>query len=68
VSVIGVGTWQFGGEWGVNFSQEQVDGILDATAGSGINLIDTSECYGPEHLSEKLVAIICHAATARAGL
>ena len=55
VSVIGVGTWQFGGEWGVNFSQEQVDGILDATAGSGINLIDTSECYGPEHLSEKLV-------------
>jgi myo-inositol catabolism protein IolS len=55
VSVIGVGTWQFGGEWGVNFSQEQVDAILDAAAGSGINLIDTAECYGPEHLSEKLV-------------
>ena len=55
MSVIGVGTWQFGGEWGVNFSQEQVDAILDAAAGSGINLIDTAECYGPEHLSEKLV-------------
>jgi aryl-alcohol dehydrogenase-like predicted oxidoreductase len=23
VSVIGIGTWQFGGEWGVNFSQTQ---------------------------------------------
>jgi len=55
VSVIGIGTWQFGGEWGVNFSQEQVDAILDAAAECGINLIDTAECYGPDHLSEKLV-------------
>ena len=29
-SVIGIGTWQFGGEWGVNFSQPEVDAILDA--------------------------------------
>jgi aryl-alcohol dehydrogenase-like predicted oxidoreductase len=55
VSVIGIGTWQFGGEWGVNFSQAQVDAILDTAAECGINLIDTAECYGPEHLSEKLV-------------
>jgi len=55
VSVIGLGTWQFGGEWGVNFSQEQVDAILDAAADCGINLIDTAECYGPDHFSEKLV-------------
>jgi aryl-alcohol dehydrogenase-like predicted oxidoreductase len=54
-SVIGVGTWQFGGEWGVNFTQEQVDAILDAAADGGINFIDTAECYGPDHLSEKLV-------------
>ena len=54
-SVIGVGTWQFGGEWGVNFSQAQVDAILDAAAASGINFIDTAECYGPNQLSEKLV-------------
>jgi aryl-alcohol dehydrogenase-like predicted oxidoreductase len=46
VSVIGVGTWQFGGEWGVDFSQSQVDAILDAAADCGINLIDTAECYG----------------------
>ena len=54
-SVIGLGTWQFGGEWGVNFTQDQVDAILDAAAACGINLIDTAECYGPNHLSEQLV-------------
>jgi aryl-alcohol dehydrogenase-like predicted oxidoreductase len=55
VSVIGTGTWQFGGEWGVNFAQPQVDAILDTAADCGINLIDTAECYGPGHLSEKFV-------------
>jgi len=54
-SVIGVGTWQFGGEWGVNFSQAEVDAILDTAAAAGINFIDTAECYGPDHLSEKLI-------------
>ena len=55
VSVVGVGTWQFGGEWGVNFTQPRVDAILDAAADCGINLIDTAECYGPDHLSERFV-------------
>jgi aryl-alcohol dehydrogenase-like predicted oxidoreductase len=54
-SVIGLGTWQFGGEWGVNFSQPEVDAILDAAAACGINFIDTAECYGPDHLSERLI-------------
>jgi len=55
VSVVGAGTWQFGGEWGVDFNQARVDAILDAAADRGINLIDTAECYGPDHLSEKFV-------------
>ena len=54
VSVIGVGTWQFGGEWGRSFSQGEVDAILDQAAELGINLIDTAECYG-DHLSERLI-------------
>jgi aryl-alcohol dehydrogenase-like predicted oxidoreductase len=54
-SIIGLGTWQFGGEWGVKFSQAAVDTILDAAADCGINLIDTAECYGPGHLSERLI-------------
>jgi aryl-alcohol dehydrogenase-like predicted oxidoreductase len=55
VSVIGVGAWQFGGEWGRDFTQAEVDAVLDAAADCGINLVDTAECYGPEHLSERFI-------------
>jgi aryl-alcohol dehydrogenase-like predicted oxidoreductase len=55
VSAIGVGAWQFGGEWGHDFTQPEVDAILDAASAAGINLIDTAECYGPDHLSERLI-------------
>ena len=54
VSVIGVGTWQFGGEWGKMFEQAEVDAILARAAELGVNLIDTAECYG-DHLAEELV-------------
>ena len=53
-SVVALGTWQFGGEWGKDFTQQEVDAIADAARESGINLIDTAECYG-DHLSERLV-------------
>lgn len=53
-SVIGLGTWQLGGEWGIDYTQAQVDAILDAAADCGINLVDTAECYG-DHLSERLI-------------
>ncbi len=46
VSVIGLGTHQFSGEWAKQFSTEEVDDILGAAAHAGINLIDTAECYG----------------------
>lgn len=54
VSVVGLGTWQFGGEWAHDFSQGEADAILDAAAECGVNLIDTAECYG-DHLSERLI-------------
>ncbi|MDN4068937.1 aldo/keto reductase [Paenibacillus vini] len=54
VSVIGIGTWQFGGEWGLQFTQDEVDAILDKGQELGINLIDTAECYG-DHLSESFI-------------
>ncbi len=54
VSVVGLGTWQFGGEWGKDFSQTEVDAIFDAARETGINLVDTAECYG-DHLSERFV-------------
>jgi aryl-alcohol dehydrogenase-like predicted oxidoreductase len=54
VSVVGVGTWQFGGEWGRSYEQNDVDAILGRAKELGINLIDTAECYG-DHLSESLI-------------
>ena len=54
VSVVGVGTWQLGGEWGKAFEQAEVDAILGKASDLGVNLIDTAECYG-DHLSEELV-------------
>jgi myo-inositol catabolism protein IolS len=54
VSVIGIGTWQFGGEWGKTFEQAEVDAMFDAAREEGLNLIDTAECYG-DHTSEAFV-------------
>lgn len=54
VSVVGVGTWQFGGAWGKDFIQSEVDAILDCARDVGINLLDTAECYG-DHLSEQFI-------------
>lgn len=54
VSTIGVGTWQFGGEWGREFSGSEVTAILGRARELGINLLDTAECYG-DHISESLI-------------
>ncbi|GIO11456.1 hypothetical protein J19TS2_10110 [Cohnella xylanilytica] len=54
VSVVGVGTWQFGGEWGRSYDLKEADAILGRARELGINLIDTAECYG-DHLSESLI-------------
>lgn len=54
VSLVGVGTWQFGGEWGHDFTVAEVRDVLAAAQECGINFIDTAECYG-DHLSERLI-------------
>jgi aryl-alcohol dehydrogenase-like predicted oxidoreductase len=54
VSVIGIGTWQLGGEWGKDFGQPEVDAMFNECRNVGINLIDTAECYG-DHTSERLI-------------
>lgn len=55
VSVIGLGTFQFGGSWGKQFTRNEVADIVSAARDSGVNLIDTAECYGADHLAESLV-------------
>ncbi len=54
VSVVGLGTWQFSGEWGRSYTERDARLIIDAARQQGITLIDTAECYG-DHLSERLV-------------
>jgi myo-inositol catabolism protein IolS len=54
VSVIGVGTWQFGGEWGKAFTPAEVAAILGAAHDAGVNFLDTAECYG-DHLAERFI-------------
>ena len=54
ISVIGVGTWQFGGEWGRTYTATDAREILNAASEEGINIVDTAECYG-DHLAEQLI-------------
>jgi aryl-alcohol dehydrogenase-like predicted oxidoreductase len=54
VSAIGVGSWQFSGEWGHEFTQSEVTSILGRARELGINVVDTAECYG-DHLAEELI-------------
>jgi aryl-alcohol dehydrogenase-like predicted oxidoreductase len=54
VSVVGLGTWQFSGEWGKTFTQGEVAALVARAGDLGVNLIDTAECYG-DHLAESLV-------------
>lgn len=54
VSVVGIGTWQYGGEWGKDFTQDEVDAIFTRGRELGVNLIDTAECYG-DHASEAYI-------------
>jgi aryl-alcohol dehydrogenase-like predicted oxidoreductase len=45
VSEVGVGTWQFGGDWG-DVTEETAIKTLQASVEAGINFIDTADVYG----------------------
>jgi aryl-alcohol dehydrogenase-like predicted oxidoreductase len=53
VSVIGLGTWQLGADWG---EVEDADAlaVLDAAAQSGVTFLDTADVYG-DGRSERLI-------------
>jgi aryl-alcohol dehydrogenase-like predicted oxidoreductase len=44
ISVIGVGTWQFGGEWGKDFTQAEVDAIFGAAGDSTQLSVTATTC------------------------
>jgi aryl-alcohol dehydrogenase-like predicted oxidoreductase len=54
VSEVGVGTWQFGGEWGSSLSDETALQTLAAAVDAGVTFIDTADIYGAGR-SEQLI-------------
>ncbi|MBT2503888.1 aldo/keto reductase [Curtobacterium sp. ISL-83] len=53
VSVIGLGTWQFGGDWGP-VTESDANAVMDASVESGVTLFDTADVYG-DGRSEQLI-------------
>jgi aryl-alcohol dehydrogenase-like predicted oxidoreductase len=53
VSVIGLGTWQLGADWG-DVDEGTALGVLDAAVQSGVTLFDTADVYG-DGRSEQII-------------
>jgi len=45
VSVVGLGTWQLGADWG-DVSEQDALAVLDASAEAGVTFFDTADVYG----------------------
>src|SRR5688500_20262728 len=45
VSVIGLGTWQLGGDWG-DVDDDAAADVLEAALDAGVTLLDTADVYG----------------------
>jgi aryl-alcohol dehydrogenase-like predicted oxidoreductase len=52
-SVIGLGTWQLGGDWG-ELREEDAPALLDAALAAGVTFFDTADVYG-DGRSERLI-------------
>jgi aryl-alcohol dehydrogenase-like predicted oxidoreductase len=46
VSKLGLGTWQFGGQWGPEYSDDNALSIMRAAVEQGVNFFDTADIYG----------------------
>ena len=44
VSVISLGTWQLGGDWGT-VTEADARAVLDASVASGVTMFDTADVY-----------------------
>jgi aryl-alcohol dehydrogenase-like predicted oxidoreductase len=53
VSVVGLGTWQLGTDWG-HVDEARAMAVLDAAAEAGVTLFDTADVYG-DGRSEQLI-------------
>ncbi|HEX7107017.1 MAG TPA: aldo/keto reductase, partial [Acidothermaceae bacterium] len=58
VSVIGLGTWQLGADWG-DVGEDTAFEVLTASVDSGVNFFDTADVYG-DGRSEQLIGRFLH--------
>jgi aryl-alcohol dehydrogenase-like predicted oxidoreductase len=61
VSVVGLGTWQLGADWGV-VDEASALAVLDAAAQAGVTFLDTADVYG-DGRSERLIGQFLAAGT-----
>ncbi|WP_212912606.1 aldo/keto reductase [Streptomyces sp. TS71-3] len=55
VSVVGLGTWQLGADWGDVAEKEALD-VLDAAVESGVTFFDTADVYGDGRSEQRIAA------------
>ena len=53
VSVVGLGTWQLGGDWG-DVDEDTAGEVLDAALDAGVTLLDTADVYGDGRSEERI--------------
>lgn len=53
VSVVGLGTWQLGADWG-DVDDDAAADVLDAALDAGITLLDTADVYGDGRSEERI--------------
>jgi aryl-alcohol dehydrogenase-like predicted oxidoreductase len=53
VSVVGLGTWQLGGDWG-DVDDDSAADVLDAALDAGVTLLDTADVYGDGRSEERI--------------
>ncbi|KAF0794424.1 aldo/keto reductase [Streptomyces sp. FR-008] len=56
-SVIGLGTWQLGADWG-NVDDKQAHAVLEAAAESGVTFFDTADVYGDGRSEQTIAAFL----------
>jgi aryl-alcohol dehydrogenase-like predicted oxidoreductase len=64
VSVVGLGTWQLGSDWG-SVDETAAAAVLDASADAGVTFFETADVYGTGVPSRRS-AHSCAAARTRA--
>src|SRR3954466_8737715 len=53
VGVVGLGTWQLGGDWG-DVDDAAADDVLDAALDAGVTLLDTADVYGDGRSEQRI--------------